>query len=392
MRPDLAEAQRRSCVREAARTWESAGLIGQPPLREVESRYASDRVSKSTIWRILIFIFSCLIVSSLFGLVEAIMKFSSGSVTSLSFAFGAALALATEYQQGRLRFDGMGSESATSFLSLTFLIGAALKIFEHVPSPAVRSGGLLLLSAALFGAGWWRWSFPVYALLSAILFFFGSSNLLPFPRLAWLAAAGLVAFACGRLQDRPSLAPAHRAGIRAAFAAALGAGYAAINLYSLDHRVIEELRAAPAATIPVPPSVRALLAAATALYPLAVLAFGVRTRRRLLIDLGAAFGALSLVTLRAYVHLGPLWLVLTEAGVALVLLALGGERFLARGPNRERFGFTAEPLFEDERRMQLLSAAAVAATVSPDARMSEPGKEFSGGGGAFGGGGASGEL
>jgi hypothetical protein len=391
MRPELAAAERNAAVRNAARAWRKAGVIDESAFVEIESRYPDDRVSKSTIWRALIFVFSSVIIASSFGLIGAISHPSRDGLTMLALFFGVVLAITTEIEQGPLRFDGTGGEAATSLLSLTFLIVAAFHVLEPPFSP-FRIGWLLILAAILFAAGSWRWGFPVYALFSAVAVFFSISTLVPFPRIAWIALAALLVLLCGRLQDHEDLAPAQREGVTVLLAVALAAAYAAFNLYSLDQGAIEEVRPGPSAARLAWPLARALSIAATALYPIGVMIAGVKTRSRLLIDLGIGFSALSLVTLRAYVHLGPLWLVLTEAGVGLVLLAFGTERFLARGRDRERAGLTAEPLFEDARRTQLLSAAAVVTTVSPDATTAGLEKGFSAGGGGFGGGDASGDL
>jgi hypothetical protein len=365
--------------------------VGDDALREIESRYPHDRVAKAPVWRALIFLFSCVILGSLFGLAVALNRPSRDGMTVLMVFFGIALAVATEFQQGPLRFDGTGGEAATSCLSLAFLIGAAASVLESPASPS-WPGWILLLAAMLFAGGWWRWGFPLYAVFSAASLFFGISALVPLPRLAWIAAAGLLAASCGRFRERSGLAPAQRAGMSGALAVALAAAYAAVNLNSFDRGAIEELRPGPAAGRLAWPFVRGLSIAATVIFPIAAVAAGAKRRSRLLIDLGIGFGALSLVTLRAYVRLGPLWLVVTEAGVGLVLLAFSAERFLERGPGRERRGLTAEPLFEDAGRAQVLSAAAAAATFAPEARSAGPEKGLSAGGGGFGGGGAGGEL
>ena len=391
MRRELAEAERRAEVRSAARSWGKAGRVNEESLRAIESRYASDRVEKGPIWRALIFLFSCVILSSFFALVIATNHPSGDGLTILMALFGVALAVGTEFQQGPLRFDGTGGEAATSFLSLSFLIAAAANALPSFAT-APRTGSVLLLGGALFAAGWWRWGFPIYALAAAVFLCFCVSVLVPFPRLGWIALAAILAPLCGALQDRAELAPAHRAGLTLVLAASLAAAYAAVNLYSLDRGILEELRPGASAAKVTGAPVRALAAALTALFPAALLAAGIRRRRRLLLDLGIAFAALSLVTLRAYVRLGPLWLVLTEAGAGLVALAFGAERLLARGPNRERGGVTADPLLEDEGRSRLATAFAASTMLSPDARPADSGRDFSAGGGGFGGGGASGEL
>ena len=110
----------------------------------------------------------------------------------------------------------------------------------------------------------------------------------------------------------------------------------------------------------------------------------------MLLDTGIVLAALSLVTLRQYVHVAPLWIVLTASGAALIVLALVVERALRHSPDGERGGFTADALFSDDRRQQMLQTVPVVATFTPTAHVpATEEKGFAGRGGAFGGGGAS---
>jgi hypothetical protein len=112
-----------------------------------------------------------------------------------------------------------------------------------------------------------------------------------------------------------------------------------------------------------------------------------RARRTFLIDTGIVLAALSLVTVRHYVHLAPLWVVLTLSGAALVVLARTVERALRHAPGGEIAGFTADPLFADERRQHALQIVPVVAafTAAPGPAAADKGI---GAGGRFGGGGA----
>ncbi|HQR66923.1 MAG TPA: hypothetical protein PLB02_05970, partial [Thermoanaerobaculia bacterium] len=196
----------------------------------------------------------------------------------------------------------------------------------------------------------------------------------------------LAALAWRRLDDR-SWAPPHRESAAVLLVTALAAVYAAVNYASVEGWWLERLRndfvwaARPAGLL-------ALAAVATALLPVAVLAGGIRARRVFLIDAGALFLILSLVTLRHYVRIAPLWAILTFLGAIFLGLALGLERWLSRGAGKERNGFTAEPLFADETKARLLQAIPVAVTLQPETPP-PPEKGFTPGGGSFGGGGAS---
>jgi hypothetical protein len=132
--------------------------------------------------------------------------------------------------------------------------------------------------------------------------------------------------------------------------------------------------------------------AGTALVPAAMIALGVWSRRRLFLDLGFLLGVASLVTVRHYVHLAPLWVVLTLGGAATLAGALALRRFLAGGPRQERGGLTAEPLFEDLSRQGALEAAAALSAVPGVRHMPTDDAALKPGGGRFGGGGATGEY
>jgi hypothetical protein len=365
-------------------------VIDEAGLAAVDARYPEDRVRQKPVWRTLIFVFVYVICSSLAGLAIvtiAAMRPDRDATALLGLLLGALLAAATDVEQGIWRFDGTGAESATSFLAVTFLItGVALLLFDPHRSPAAALGATLAAAAVLWGGAWWRWGFPVYALFAAACAFFAALDL-PV-RIYWIAGGAAVAGIAASLQDRPALAPPQRDGCRLVLAASLSAIYAAVNLYSLDHHFLEALRPGAAPPSTTVPSFRILSIFATALLPATVLAAGWRRKRRLLVDLGLVFAALSFVTLRAYVHLGPLWLVLAAAGTVLILMASFGERFLWR----ERSGWTAENLGGEDAAASGATAIAAAVVLSPGARPEPAQTGFTPGDGRYGGGGASGEF
>jgi hypothetical protein len=213
---------------------------------------------------------------------------------------------------------------------------------------------------------------------------------LPLGRLLWVLAGSALAALAARRTDAPGWAPSHRRAASVLLVLGVAAVYVALNVYSLDEQLLEALRPlAPPRAAP-PAALLVTAAVATAVLPLAVLAWAWASRRTVLLDTGIVLLALSLVTVRHYVHLAPLWVVLTGAGLALVALALAVERALRRRPGGEVAGFTAAPLFSDERRQRLLQAVPVVAALTPAAPAAAREDEgFAGRGGAFGGGGAS---
>src|SRR5262249_38331097 len=159
-----------------------------------------------------------------------------------------------------------------------------------------------------------------------------------------------VAAAAWPARTRRSIAPPIRGAASAVFAIALIAIYAAVNRYSVEQRAVEAMaRGGTSASAPAPAALLILSSVATAVLPLALMAWGLRRRQTLVLDLGIVFAALSLVTLRYYIHISPLWVLLTGGGAVLVLGALRIGRVLRDAPGSELRGFTARPLSERKR-------------------------------------------
>ncbi|HEY1253108.1 MAG TPA: hypothetical protein VGH97_18145 [Thermoanaerobaculia bacterium] len=387
MKKEWAQAARVGEVRQAAKAWREAEAIDAPTLEAIRAAFPEPRPELARAWKVLIFFLVTMAINTVCFGVFAALRMESAAVVVF---FGALLATAADFLRGS-RFAGNGSDAAASFWAVVYLLGG---LGWWVADASREEDGtitlILVATVVLFAAACIRWGFAAYGTLAAAGFF-GLLGRFPAGRAWWIAGAvGLLALAYRNL-DRAALAPPHRNAVAGVFAVAAIALYVALNLVSLDQHWVEAFRVKSWIVIPPPGAfLRALSAVATALLPPAFLAWGLRTRRTLILDLGLAFAAASLVTLRYYVHLAPLWALLTLAGAALILGALGINRLLRRSPDGERSGFTADPLFSG--RAETLQAAAVVAgfTASP---APEPARgDFAPGGGRFGGGGSSAEF
>jgi hypothetical protein len=314
-----------------------------------------------------------------------------GSVAAVLLVSGIALALLTDVVVDRSAFQPTGAEAATSLLAVSYLDAVAFLLNDHFHlqgAPALRLA--FTWSAAVLGLAAWRWGFRLYAGAAVIAALLVATQF-PGPRLVWIAAAASLAIAAGTALTRQDLTPSHRGGLEFARTIALAAIYAAVNYYSVDRNWIEEIGRAAGAPRHRPGEMALLLAgAASALYPLGLLARGLRTRDRALLDLGILTAVLSVTTLLFYVRITPHWAVLAVSGAAVAGGSLLLERWLRAGREGERAGFTATPLFDEERRGRLLPVAAAIA-MAPEARsLPEEPRGVRGGGGGFGGGGAGG--
>lgn len=389
MRPEAIGWERAAEVHAAARGWRRAGAIDEATQERIREAFPDPCVTPGAVWRVLTGGMVAAIVLCTFAAAALGLWRSSTAIQILLLLWGAACLVATDVLEASPRSARRGAAGATSALGVGFfLLGLGLVLVESTRLPGDDVVDVLLVAAVLTcGLAAWRWGSPLFAGLGGGALFCSLARL-PHGRILWLVVgAALTGLAAWRL-DEVRLAPSHRIGAAVLTVVGIGAVYAAANVYSLDEGSLEHLARIAPSREDLPRGARLAAAAATALLPLAVLAWGLRSRRILLLDTGIVLLALSLVTVRQYVHVAPLWVVLILAGALLVVLALAVERALRRARSGEIAGFTADPLFSDERRQQVLQIVPVVTAFTPEARAPAPDPGFAGEGGRFGGGGA----
>ena len=324
-------ADRVEAIRVAAAGWRRALLVDDAVLAAVDLLYPAPRRLFGPVMRATIFGFSTVAAWALFAACAFPMRNgSSAAFGSIFLVLATAFALACDRLLDAPRFAVSGAAAAAATWAASFVaVGVTL-----VVKPTHDHDILLLVagSAALsFALASWRWGWPLFATMAAAstLLFFAA---LGFGRLAFLVLALLLASATIPFLDRPTLPLARRFAAHEVLAIALAAAYLAANRWSVDARLIETF--AERTTDPGRgwPLAGAIL---TALLPVVLLAWGLATRRRFLLLLGAVMAALSLVTLRHYVQIAPTWVVLTACGATLIAVALLLERALRRSPGKE---------------------------------------------------------
>ena len=390
MKGEWVAAERVEVVRAAARGWKRAGAVSERTLEEILGRYPEPRTSPAPLWRILAFVFGSFILLAFAAFFVLTVRPNGSSAWVLCAILGIAFVVAADLQARSPSLALRGGVEAASFWGIAILIGGLFLLLEeslHLREP--EGPNLVLAGAAvLLALGAYRWGNPVFAGFAAGALFVLLARV-PQGRLLWVVGGVALSALAGRFTDRPSWAPSQRACAWGLVVCGIAAVYAAVNCWSVDHRMIEEL-GGRARTLPDRwPGDGAWVVAilATALVPMAVFLRGVLRRRALLLDTGLVLLALSLVTLRVYVHALDVRVVLAGAGAILIGGALALNRRLSRGPAGERRGFTAEPLFRDETAFRAVELVPVLAAHAPAAKPpDEPG--FAGGGGSFGGGGA----
>ncbi len=396
MRADAAQADRDARVRNTARAWKRARIADEHACDALERTAPDDRRRLGPVLRTLAFAFTLVAVVAGLALVLLLIRSPHDTVNAwLILSCGLGLLWLTEILTGRARLADAGIESATELGGALLLLGgSAWLLLDTFSMDSVAMAVLCALGVSIFATAAVRWGSSASALLSMV-----SLGLLLAqtgePRLAWTAVAiGAAPFGLW-LAGRPSLSPAHRRASLVAAAVAIAGLYLAWHVGSWDTRLIEHDLYQSGWPRPArPPLPRETAVAATALLPLIVTILGVRTRRRALWLLGIALTAVSLITLRVYVHLAPVWLILVGSGGTLILAALALRRWLEGGADHERAGFTARPLADEGRRLGMAEIAVTAAlgSASADRPGAASPTDFRGAGGRGGGGGATGDF
>jgi hypothetical protein len=394
MNSDIDRVERCQEVRDAARKWAGVKLISAEALSFIKAAYADDRRRLSQSFQVLAFIVTVLAIGAAFTLLVMLMDIRDLRVTGvMALVFGSALVAATEYLLGKLKLMRAGAETATMLAAGFFLqFGLAMMILGDTLGMSGFLWFVWLLGFLIFSALTWRYGQPSVA---AIAFgYFGALLMqLPAGRWIWIAAALLLIPLASRGRSQARLSPSQRRACSVVLVMALAGLYIAWHILSWDVQLFELIHTSfyfnwgRGRLLSLP--LRGVFIVATALLPLAVVAWGVVRRCRLVLVTGLLMVAASLVTVRFYIHVAPLWVNLCAGGALLIGLALGARHWLERGKKGERFGWTARSLAGENATARLAEMAMTIAAATPRS-ASEEEAAFTGKGGRSGGAGASG--
>jgi hypothetical protein len=390
--PAAVAADRNAEVRATARAWERRGLIAAPVRAALDTRHPDDRVRLGPALRVLVFVMTFIGVWAVFGFVFAVLSPGDGGAAALAAVLGGLLAALTEWQLGPLRRSQAGAEAATALASALALVGALLWLVDEIATGRLEDCLYWLAAALVFAAAGVRWGFPLLTTFGAGCLF-GAMAPLDGARALFVIAGGAAVWGGLALEGSDAPPSQRQAGLGLQVVGAL-AVYLALHLGSWDAGLLDgrALLFHGSLSAQRTSALRPVFVAATAVLPLVYLGLGVALRRKVMLACGAAALLASLVTLRFYVHVAPLWVVLTGSGLALMAFAFALEWWLRAGADEERGGFTARPL-EDERRQQVGEALVMAVQASQHPERPAPASPaFKGGGGTYGGGGATGEY
>lgn len=388
-------------ARNQLKDWAGEGFLNQVQYQAMEQETVCDLRRTNIFLRLVLFFFSLIIVGAAVGLFFVVFVSRSSDQTTGVFLliFAPISYAAAEIAVSRAKLYRYGIEEALLACSIGFLcIGMELAFFGGAFSSAQHSGEFIVPAFGIIASlGIWRRFGLHYAFLGAMIF------------AVWLACDWtsshaaqhliVVAFYAVGLLAVIAVSPRHRfTYLHDEYSIAealiwLGI-YVAINLQLSSVILLGQwwgsLRTSAEFSKPFYWTTWVL----TWCLPPIVLARGLRGKDRFVIGVGAIVAVLTLVTNKSYLGWprhpwDPMLLGILLSGVALFL-----RRWLSRGPDGIRHGFTARRLSgKDKHLMSVVSTAfglAAPHSTVPTPKTAIPDVHF--GGGDSGGAGASSDF
>jgi hypothetical protein len=359
--------------------WTRSGLLDESSKQRIESDLGIKLRRTNLFLRAVLFVFTFMIVAASTALIGIILDIEDRfPATILCLVSAIGCLAATEYLISRFRLYRFGVEEAFAISSALFVTVAAVIIKDtNAETVALTVGGAAALGIYL------RFNY-LYAAAAAMIcaaalpFQFGLATVMGRSLAAAILLSFFLAARSGRLRHGDDF-PGDDYGILQAFA--LAGAYVSLNLQLIETAM--------------PGTFYWITYVLIWIFPVMALRFALREKDRPLLDVSLGMALVTLITNKPYLGLARRPWDPIVFGVFLVVIAIAIRRWLAKSPNRERYGYTHVRLLSSDRQaMELLGTASAA--LQPGMPVSEPaasvpaGPKF--GGGRSGGAGASGSF
>jgi hypothetical protein len=381
--------------------WAGEGFISQEQYQRLEKETVSELRTTNIFLRVILFLFTVISVAAAAGLFYTVLLKGASDQTSGIFllVYAVVCYAAAELAASRARLYRYGIEEALAACSVASLcLGILFALFSGGDYLSRPEGLRFLIPAAGAVMSLWIWRrFGLwYAFPAAMIFavflpgYWTSFRAAQHVIVALLYAIGLICVIAARsrhhfdrAEDDYSLAEAF-----------LWLGiYLAINLQlsSLDVRpqtLLDSIGVTAEFARPFYWTTWVL----TWILPPVVLVRGIRQKDRFVIAAGSIVAILTFITNKPYLgwprHTWDPMLL----GILLIGVALFVRRWLARGPDGVRGGFTAARLSGKDKQWMNVSSAVLGLVTPQSITPQTKSEDFHFGGGASGGGGAGGDY
>ena len=391
-----AEQQERLFIRREARTWARSGLITDAQLGLIESRTDPGLSQTNVFFRILFFLFTNTCVQAVIGFYAFVIRIRGEVAIAWSaLAFGVAMVGLAEYLVRRKSLYRYGIEEALALAGMA-LACTGVVIFISLLHIELR---LLITTAAMLASACAFWLYLRFGFLYAAVISVACACVVPFqlslPHESERAIVAMLLVLVLLTSIRAESFEIHdfKKERGALLQACLLAGiYLAVNL-----RLPELGRAHFGNPAPFyqphagfPPLFYWATYGLTFLVPALGLYHGLKSRKRIVINVSLIAALLTLATNKDYLGFQHYAWDPAVLGVAMVAAAIVLMRWLANGTQEARKGFTSQNLLKPENHginLAELGAALLPGAIQANLPPSSPDKPFAGG--QSGGGGAS---
>jgi len=372
-------------ARSLLKDWLAESFITPAQYQQMEPDTACNLRRTNIFLRVVLFLFTLIIVGAAAGLFFVLfLDRSSSQTTGVFLLISATLTYAAaEFAVSRFHFYRYGIEEALATCSVAFLCAGMLALSSSGPE-FLAPAAAIVLSLWI----WHRFGLP-YAFLAAMIFViwladnWTSSHSAQHVIVAAFYAIGLIAVIAARPRGH-SIAEA-----------LLWLGlYLAINLQLSSVDLLERWWRGPVTNTEFPSAFYWTTWALIWCLPPAILVRGVRQKDRFVIAVGTIAAILTLITNKPYLGWQRHTWDPTLLGALLIATALLLRRWLAAGPNGIRRGFTAQRLSAKDKHWMSIGSAALGLVapqaITPTQHPTSPDVHF--GGGDSGGAGASSDF
>ena len=362
-------------IQRRARTWQRSGLISENQFKIIEERTSSQLAETSLFFRILYFVFTWICLTAAVGLVIWLMDIDHEGPIGLTFLlFSIPFYMLAEYLVRCYHVFRHGIEEALALLSLGLFCGGMVLLVLSLPGHPDDHLMMFLTASLVCLFSFWlyiRFGFLYAALISIVaLGFLPFQFSLPpiWERSLLFLLLGLL-FLISLQTESDTLAD-FRKKRKGIIQACLFMGlYLTVNLriFAVAESWFDQTSPHLIPYAGFPPIFYWVSYILTFLIPALGLYFGIQVRKRALINAAGVALVLSLATNKDYLGLKHYAWDPMIFGVTLILAAVLIIRWLAKGEDKARCGFTVESILKPERYG--LTLPEIGAAVMPGVTM-----------------------
>jgi len=356
-------------IRQQAQAWRRSGLITEEQLGAVNDHTDIQLRQTSLFFRILFFVFTLLCAGAIVGLFVWLLDFKDANfIAVMLIFFGAAFYIAAEYLAGKYLFYRHGVEEALVVMAMVlFCAGCGILLSEnHLTLTQLR----IVVPALLAIIACWiylRFGFLYAAGMSivALSFIPFQFNLSPAAERIMLFSVLCVIFVFSLLADKPDLEDFRKNRYAKIQACLLAAMYLTVNLEipGIIGLIMRDTHVVHLNAQLFPPSIYWSSYVLTFLIPAAAIYWGIKSRKRIIINVGLVMACATLATNKSYLGWTRYAWAPAILGIILVGLSLLITRWLNSGADQRRFRFTARNILKPEEGG--ITPADVAAALTP---------------------------